>query len=1586
MRATRLWPTSLAGLAVLVIAGCGEPTDEAPNSNELPDSTLSFGVGVDSGGDQSDASQTAEDIAVADVDPALAEPDEICEDNNDCSSGFCVLGPKGQVCAPKCVENCPKHWGCSAVQASAGDVVWVCLPRYISLCNPCQEHKDCKELLQAGASFCIDHGPPGRFCGGQCDLSQHDPLAACPPGYACKSFTVPGGEPVGQCQLQTGECACSKPAIDKALSTSCQVVNSHGACGGIRKCTPGGLSACDGPSPAAETCDGADQDCDGQTDEDLPEEPCGTSNPKGKCFGLSTCVDGEIGCDAAEPAAEVCDGVDQDCDGQTDEGACDDANGCTNDACDGAGGQCLHVPVPGKCEDGDVCTWDDACANGVCAGKPVDCDDGDDCSADSCQSASGCVHLPQLATACDDGDPCTGADTCAKGGCSGTPANDGSACDDGSLCTAQDACTLGVCAGKPVSCDDADPCTDGACVSGKGCVVAWNDALCDDGDPCTIGDQCGEGACQGKGVKACDDGNPCTADNCAAKVGCQHTPTPGACDDGNVCTTGDKCDQGVCFGSKLMKCDDANLCTADACHPKTGCLHQAAALKCDDGEPCSIGDYCAGKVCKAGTALKCVDGNPCTDDSCKPGQGCLFAHNQAGCDDGNACTAGDGCVQGACKPGKLVVCNDANPCTVEWCEAETGCKSGLNSGNCDDGDQCTTNDLCKSGACVAGPPAKCDDGNPCTDDSCAPDKGCQHMANAKPCKSDGQPCTQDVCVAAACKHLSIKDGDPCDDGNKCTTSEVCKGGKCSGSIDKDSDKDGAFDKQCGGKDCDDNDKAIHPDAEEICDDKDNDCKGGVDEICDQDNDGYCALGLKMPTGCPPNCTEGKDCDPAKCPKTCVHGATDCNDKDSSIHPGANEKLDFVITRERLFEGHPNASLLKEWRFAAVQASDGSRHVVYRGWNYDGKDGWRYSVFASASKDGRGWHASEVARHALPATDLAIAARDFGQPAVAYRVLDNNKAQLHIATRSQGKWLDVIATDADDAGHHVALAVAKSGQVHALHYEASKGDLLHTWGSQGKYQTETVDSAGDTGQHISAAVDGQGSLHVSYFDSSKADLRYAKRVAGKWTLSTLLSQGAPGMHTALALDGTDRPHIIHYELIQGDALYTRLTPGGWKTETIESSGTVGIRGSLALDAQGHAYASYISAHNNRVRFATNQSGAWKVQDIYEANVGDSFAMLHSNGQPEVVLQASVDLVGLDGKRITDRNGLVLRRSMSKRDGALIHYGVGPRMAGGLTLDGQGGARVLLYSNNASRLRMGVREKDWTLTSFDQQPYKSIYNLDAAFSGPTVHACARNSTDGLIHLTNEGGVWKQAVIDAGGNKIGEHCRVQLDGQGQPHVVYRDSINHVFRYAGRASGKWTLDVPDTKSGVGSAAALALGGGQVDIVYPSSGLRHARRQGDAWVIGSVDPSPGVGNFPALARDAQGHLHAVYFHEQSNPTKRTIRYATNKSGKWQVETLEANNSYYDWRTALVIDGGGHLHATFYHGSYLRYATDRFGKWSLVNGLRGTGSEQESNNYNLLAVDSAGVVHNVGITQNNYGFVHGTYSYTNQVDHNCDGK
>jgi cysteine-rich repeat protein len=754
-------------ICALAIMACGESS--VVNDAVKPGTDL--GADVTSEDTASEDGSEPVDVASEDVDdmnapePSSCDPgegcfEEACESGEDCLSGICTMHLGNKVCSKTCDESCPQGWSCTLVGAG-GDGQYVCLSMFSHLCLPCEDSGSCSnDTINA----CVKYGDGTSFCGGACDLE-----TPCPLGYSCQEVETSSGAFNYQCVSTAGVCECSDLAIASGLATPCETSNDVGVCKGARICTADGLAECT----------------------------------------------------AEEATPEVCNGIDDNCDGGLDENTCDDGNACTIDLCQGEDGCVYESLMEGECLDGDACTIGDHCEEGVCVGKPIDCEDGNPCTLDSCDGLGGC-QSENVTALCDDGDPCTLGDLCQEGVCvgsanlacdDGNPCTDDACgeggcdhtanvaeCDDGNACTQVDLCADMVCAGAQVACDDGNVCTTDSCDVLLGCVVANNANPCDDGDVCSQGDICQAGTCQtGASEATCADGNPCTTDGCDAELGCVFSPNGEACDDKNNCTTSDTCVEGACLGSGSLACNDDNPCTLDSCLPGGGCTHEASPGACDDGDACTINDSCDSGTCLSGAVLSCDDGNPCTDEGCQEGD-CLFEANAIACDDGNACTSASVCTEGACKGTAASVCDDGNVCTADTCDPANGCVYTNLAAPCDDGELCTSGDSCVDGDCESGALLNCEDGNPCTDESCSGGK-CVFQDNASECDDanactaedgcseglcvgqagvscdDGNPCTNDACDAQnGCVYTDSAEA--CDDGNACTVGDACSEGQC----------------------------------------------------------------------------------------------------------------------------------------------------------------------------------------------------------------------------------------------------------------------------------------------------------------------------------------------------------------------------------------------------------------------------------------------------------------------------------------------------------------------------------------------------------------------------------------------------------------------------------------------------------------------------------------------------------------------------------------------------------------------------------------------------------------------------------------
>ena len=200
-----------------------------------------------------------------------------------------------------------------------------------------------------------------------------------------------------------------------------------------------------------------------------------------------------------------------------------------------------------------------------------------------------------------------------------------------------------------------------------------------------------------------------------------------SCDDSNACTT-DYCSGAVCSHGSV-NCDDAIACTYDYCDSATGCKHVPNDALCPSGQVCI------------------------------PLRGCSQCSANAECSDGLFCNGEELCVSGVCQLGTPPGCDDANPCTNDWCD--TGANSCAHQNRtagtpCPDGNFCNGAETCNgSGTCVSGVPVDCSSlSGPCTTGTCNPSTGTCSVDSAPDytvCGDDANPCNgDDICLSGAC--------------------------------------------------------------------------------------------------------------------------------------------------------------------------------------------------------------------------------------------------------------------------------------------------------------------------------------------------------------------------------------------------------------------------------------------------------------------------------------------------------------------------------------------------------------------------------------------------------------------------------------------------------------------------------------------------------------------------------------------------------------------------------------------------------------------------------------------------------------------
>ena len=372
------WSARLALLSLLAVGcGTGEPTEVFVDADVPTDEET---VGTDlSPGDVATAPEV-ELVTATDWEetgegtdlgwqPEPGGPGYPCDSGDQCTEGICIQTPDGKQCTMTCQNECPFGWQCVLYEPALPDEAYVCVPSFVSLCRPCQVNADCMQGLGDTGQACVSYGGAGNFCGEDCGENK-----ACPENFECVPEAIDvSGSTGAACVRSDDECPCNDWFVDQGAYTNCFNENEWGTCPGERGCVAEGLSPCSAPVPSSEICNGEDDNCDGDIDNGLAEPPCDIINENGDCVGVEKCEGGELVCVGEEAHPEVCDGEDNNCDGEIDEGYPDtDEDGtadCLETDKDGDGipdseDNCAGVYNPGQEDfdldnDGDLCDQDD---------------------------------------------------------------------------------------------------------------------------------------------------------------------------------------------------------------------------------------------------------------------------------------------------------------------------------------------------------------------------------------------------------------------------------------------------------------------------------------------------------------------------------------------------------------------------------------------------------------------------------------------------------------------------------------------------------------------------------------------------------------------------------------------------------------------------------------------------------------------------------------------------------------------------------------------------------------------------------------------------------------------------------------------------------------------------------------------------------------------------------------------------------------------------------------------------------------------------------------------------------------------------
>ena len=479
---------------------------------------------------------------------------------------------------------------------------------------------------------------------------------------------------------------------------------------------------------------------------------------------------------------------------------------------------------------------------------------------------------------------------------------------------------------------------------------------------------------------------------------------------------------------------------------------------------------------------------------------------------------------------------------------------------------------------------------------------------------------------------------------------------------------------------------------------------------------------------------------------------------------------------------------------------------------------------------------------------------------------------------------------------------------------------------GAWQPEPVDAPkkfSDLSDR-SIQVDADGVIHIVYGGDH---LYYARFEEGAWQTQTVDDAPWVGEAAVLALDALGHPHIGYVDRARNQVLYSRFDGVAWQKSVVATLPYAPSALALALDATGDPHFAYVARLEPTAEISPIYT--WWNGDVWQSEVIEDFGEgwahsialdLASTGQPVIAyIQANVPSWPPPPPPAHHRLRVGSRTAggwQIEQIYEFYQYGENDRSLS-LALDSNDLPHLALEEHGDSGPSYFRRDvQGWT-----QQPLLGTESgvagialaldaLDQPLVSYLIHAGDTISVE-VRRLT--GGAWQTQL--AATTQSGGSPALAVDGAGQAVVGFRDIGR--LRTAHEQGATWDSTTVDDEADVGWGGALALdAAGRAHVVYydslPGQGhLKYALQEAHGWSSEIVDPFAGAdiswwGNeYAAIAVDGSNRPHLAYV-AQGDPGGKIVRYAVLSGTTWLSTTMGAG-AY----PALALDHHGHPHLAY---------------------------------------------------------------------------
>ena len=274
-----------------------------------------------------------------------------------------------------------------------------------------------------------------------------------------------------------------------------------------------------------------------------------------------------------------------------------------------------------------------------------------------------------------------------------------------------------------------------------------------------------------------------------------------------------------------------------------------------------------------------------------------------------------------------------------------------------------------------------------------------------------------------------------------------------------------------------------------------------------------------------------------------------------------------------------------------------------------------------------------------------------------------------------------------------------------------------------------------GKYTSVAFDSRGNIHVVHHDDSGdvPALMHSIFDGESWSTTVIDSENCPGVFSSLAIDDADRLHVAYRRncVVQDLWYATKSESSDWAKEQIEDEGSRGVGRfvSLAIDQEGLPVVAYLRTSGTQLRYAVRVGSSWAIEDV------NSVDGLNAS----LVISDSQEFIGISNRNAEPPDTEIVQ----KIAGGWSSTQVSPVLADGVAAVAHSSGPVVLFSN---------------------------------------------PEDGNLWESRHAEGWEPELVDDSGPNPDRFLDASVDGLGNIHVVYYDSINLDLKYAISDGDSWT------------------------------------------------------------------------------------------------------------------------------------------------------------------------------------------------------